>query len=342
MTDDVRPTTITDVAAELGVSIATVSRALTRPELLSEETRIRVLDGVERLGYQPNLLARDLRLRESKVAFVVVPSLSPFFLEVFRGVEKAARKTGYSVLMGHTDRDPAREQVFFDQVAARRADGIILVTSSRASAIVNRKQRLPPIVAALEQIDGRPLPTVRVDHTAAGMAATQFLLDLGHKRVAHISGPMISPMAVHRLEGYQQAMGKRLDAGLCIEGDFTIRSGELAMGLLLGRQDPPTAVFAANDEMAIGAVRAVKQAGLRVPEDVSIIGFDDQRIAGLYDPPLTTVHVPTAEIGYRAMLLLERVLSHSAADRDIVLPTKITIRATTAPFKGRRDGAAEG
>jgi LacI family repressor for deo operon, udp, cdd, tsx, nupC, and nupG len=340
MTDDARPTTITDVAVELGVSIATVSRALTRPELLSQQTRARVLEGIERLGYQPNLLARDLRLRESKVAFVIVPSLSPFFLEVFRGVEKAARKTGYSVLMGHTDRDPAREQVFFDQVAARRADGIILVTSSRASAIVSRKQRLPPIVAALEQIDGRPLPTVRVDHTAAAVAATEYLLELGHRRVAHISGPMISPMAVHRLEGYQQAMGPGFDAGLCIEGDFTIRSGELAMGLLLGRQDPPTAVFAGNDEMAIGAVRAVKSAGLRVPEDISIIGFDDQRIAGLYDPPLTTVHVPTAEIGYRSMLLLERVLAHSAADRDIVLPTKITVRATTAPCKTRRDRAA--
>jgi LacI family repressor for deo operon, udp, cdd, tsx, nupC, and nupG len=107
------------------------------------------------------------------------------------------------------------------------------------------------------------------------------------------------------------------------------------MGLLLGRQDPPSAVFAGNDEMAIGAVRAVKQAGLRVPEDVSIIGFDDQRIASIYDPAITTVHVPTAEIGYRAMLLLERVLSHSAADRDIVLPTRITVRSTTGPFRPR-------
>lgn len=332
--NDRRPTTIIEVAAELGVSIATVSRALRRPELLSEETRIRVLSAVERLGYQPNLLARDLRLRESKIALVVVPSLSPFFLEVFRGVEKAARKTGYSVLMGHTDRDPAREHAFFDQVAARRADGIILVTSSHAPTLADRK-RLPPVVAALEQIDGCSLPAVRVDHTRAAVAATQYLLDLGHKRVAHISGPMSSTMAVHRVEGYQLALGASLDTALCVEGDFTARSGELAMNLLLARHAPPTAVFAANDEMAVGAVRAAKMAGLRVPEDISIIGFDDQRIAALYDPPLTTVHVPTAEIGYRAMLLLERVLNDSATDRDIVLPTKITPRGTTAPYRPR-------
>jgi LacI family transcriptional regulator, repressor for deo operon, udp, cdd, tsx, nupC, and nupG len=330
MTGDARPTTIKEVAAELGVSIATVSRALARPALLSAETRARVLEGIERLGYRPNLLARDLRTRESKVAFVVVPSLSPFFLEVFRGVEKAARKIGYSVLMGHTDRDQDREHAFLDQVAARRADGIILVTSSHAPAIVQRK-RLPPVVAALEQIDGCTLPAVRVDHTAAAVTATRHLLDLGHERIAHISGPMRSPMAVHRLAGFEQAIGDKLDRSLCVEGDFTVRSGELAMNLLLGRERPPTAVFAANDEMAICAVRAAKAAGLRLPEDISVIGFDDQRLAGLYDPPLTTVHVPTAEIGYRSMLLLERVLSNSAADQDIVLPTKIVSRATTGP-----------
>jgi LacI family repressor for deo operon, udp, cdd, tsx, nupC, and nupG len=331
MADDGRRTTITQVAAELGVSTATVSRALMHPELLSDETRARVLAAIDRLGYRPNLLARDLRLRESKVAFVVVPSLSPFFLEVFRGVEDAAREIGYSVLMGHTDRDRDREHAFFDQVAARRADGIILVTSSDAPAMIER-ERLPPIVFALEGIEGRSLPAVRIDHTAAAVAATRHLLDLGHRRIAHISGPMSSSMAVHRLEGYQQAIAGQLDTALCLEGDFTARSGELAMNLLLARADPPTAVFAANDEMAIGAIRAARQAGLRVPQDVSIIGFDDQRIAGLYDPPLTTVHVPTAEIGYRAMLLLEKVLNNTAADQDVVLPTKIRIRATTARY----------
>lgn len=330
MSDIKRPTTMTDVASELGLSIATVSRALTKPELLNEQTRERVLAAVKRLNYHPNQLARDLRLRESKVAYVVVPSLSPFFLEVFRGVEKAARKTGYSVLMGHTDRDRGREQDFLDEVAARRADGVILVTSSFAPAIIEAKH-LPPVVAALEQIDRRGLPAVRVDHAEGAKAATRFLQNLGHRRIAHIAGAMSSPMAVHRLNGFREQMGEALDSSLCVEGDFTVRSGELAMNLLLARQHPPTAVFAANDEMAIGALRAAKLAGLSVPGDVSIIGFDDQRIAGLYDPALTTVQVPTAEIGYRAMLLLERLLRNEATDRDIVLPTRIVERATTGP-----------
>lgn len=326
-----RRTTITDVAQSLGVSIATVSRALTKPELLSEETRARVLEGIDRLGYQPNLLARDLRTRESRVAFVVVPSLSPFFLEVFRGVEKAATKTGYTVLMGHTDRDAAREHVFFDQVESRRADGIILVTSSHASALAERKSRMPPVVAALEQIEDRPLPVVRIDHRAAAAEATRHLLDLGHRRIAHITGPLSSPMSVHRLEGFQDAMGEAYDPALRIEGAFTVQSGEQAMQTLLALSPRPTAVFAANDEMAIGAVAATKAAGLRVPHDISVIGFDDQRIATLYDPPLTTVHIPTAEIGYRSMLMLERVLGDSLTERDIVLPTRIVVRATTAP-----------
>jgi LacI family repressor for deo operon, udp, cdd, tsx, nupC, and nupG len=330
----VRSTTITDVAAALGVSIATVSRAITKPELLSDETRARVLEGIERLGYQPNLLARDLRLRATRIAYVVVPSLSPFFLEVFRGVEKAARKTGYTVLMGHTGRDPAREQVYFDQVASRRADGIILVTSSRASAIVGRKSRMPPVVAALEQIDGRPLPVVRVDHVAAAIEATNYLRELGHRRVAHISGPHSSPIAIHRIEGFQAAMGADYHPDLCIQGAFTVQSGERAMAQLLAREVRPTAVFAANDEMAVGAMRAVRGAGLSVPDDISIIGFDDQRIAALYDPPLTTVHIPTAEIGYRSMLMLERLLGDSLTDQDIVLPTSIVVRGTTAPPRG--------
>lgn len=333
MTKTPRPTTITDVATALGVSIATVSRALTKPDLLSDDTRARVLEGIERLGYQPNLLARDLRMRESKVAFVVVPSLSPFFLEVFRGVEKAALKTGYTVLMGHTDRDPAREHVFFDQVASRRADGIILVTSSHASAIVERRTRMPPVVAALEQIDGRPLPAVRVDHRAAAAEATRHLLKLGHRKIVHISGPLTSPMAVHRVEGYQDAMAEAGCETQVVEGAFTIQSGEAAVGQLLAASERPTAVFAANDETAIGAIRAIKARGLTVPGDISVMGFDDQRIAGLYDPPLTTVHIPTAEIGYRAMLMLERVLGDSLIERDIVLPTRIEVRATTAPPK---------
>ena len=304
------------------------------PHLLNAETRERVLEAIDRLGYQPNLIARDLRRRKSGLAFVVVPSLSPFFLEVFRGVERAAREVGYAVLMGHTERDTAREHLFLDQVASRRADGVILVTSAQAGALATRTRTTPPVVAALEQVEGVGFPTVRVDHVQASKDATRHLLGLGHKRIAHIAGPAQSPMAVHRREGFEIAMR---EAGLdplmypILHGDFTVRFGETAMETLLSRAPRPTGVFAGNDEMGVGAIQTIKRHGLVVGRDVSVIGYDDQRIASLYEPPLTTIKVPMEELGYRSMLTLERILNGAPHEADIVLPTQLLVRATTGP-----------
>jgi LacI family repressor for deo operon, udp, cdd, tsx, nupC, and nupG len=322
------------VALDLGMSIATVSRAMAQPELLSAETRARVLEAIERLGYQPNLIARDLRRQKSGMAYVVVPSLSPFFLEAFRGVERAARETGYAVLMGHTERDPAREQLFLDQVASRRADGIILVTSSSATEMTARKRAIPMIVAALDVVEGVSFPTVRVDHIKASIEATEHLISLGHRRIAHIAGPPRSPMAVHRREGYEIAMRR---AGLdpyaypLLDGDFTVQFGEWAMESLLAVSPRLTAVFASNDELAVGAIQAVKRAGLTVGKDVSVIGYDDQRIASLYEPALTTIRVPTEELGYRSMHILVQVLLGQPHENDLVLPTWLVVRKTTGP-----------
>jgi LacI family repressor for deo operon, udp, cdd, tsx, nupC, and nupG len=331
------PATIREVAVDLGLSVATVSRALTRPELLKEKTRVRVLEAVERLGYQPNLIARGLRLRESRLVFVVVPSLSPFFLEVFRGVERAARECDYAVLMGHTERMPDREQMFFDQVASGRADGVILVSSSDAEGIATRTRRMPPVVAALENIEGQPIPAVRVDHITAAMDATNHLLSLGHRRIAHIAGPCRSPMAVHRREGFEQAMiaaGQDPDAFPRLNGPFTVAFGTQAMTTILALKDRPTAIFAANDEIAVGAIQAIKHAGLKVGHDISVIGFDDQRIANLYEPPLTTIRVPTEEIGYQSMLVLQKILAGGSGFGCSVLATEIVVRATTGPPPG--------
>lgn len=330
----VRSVNIKQVADELGVSPATVSRALSHPQLLRAETRERVLEAIDRLGYQPNLIARDLRLRESRLVFVVVPSLSPFFLEVFRGVERGARESGYAVLMGHSERDPEREQLFLDQVASRRADGVILVTSAEPGAMATRKRAMPPVIAALESIDGQNFPTVRVDHRKASMDATNHLLALGHRRIAHIAGPEKAPMAIHRLEGFQAAMtaaGLDPQAYPTLSGNFTVAFGQEAMERLLSCNPPPTAVFAANDEMAVGAIQTIKRVGLQVGRDISVIGFDDQRIASLYEPSLTTIKVPTEEMGYRSMLSLWDVLRGRPTEEDMVLPTSLIIRSTTGP-----------
>lgn len=323
---------IKEVAQRLNVSPATVSRALCRPELLSKETRAKVLEAVERLGYQPNLIARGLRLKKTQLLFVIVPTLSPFFLEVFRGVERAARETSYSVLMGHTNREISRELLFVDQALAQRADGIILVTSSSPKDLVAREGRLPPIVAALEMISGLQVPAARVDHCKGSIDATNHLIALGHKRIAHIGGPDRQTIAQRRRSGFQTAM---LEANLDpsayphLSGDYSTALGESGMETLLTCNPPPTAVFAGNDEIAIGVIRTLKRVGLKVGEHVSVIGFDDQRIANLYEPALTTVRVPTEELGYQSALLLMRQLAGAEDQEDLVLPTTIVIRDTT-------------
>ncbi|MBU3077905.1 LacI family DNA-binding transcriptional regulator [Sphingomonas quercus] len=325
-----------DVARDLGMSVATVSRVLSQPELVSAATAARVREAIDRLGYRPNLTARDLRRQETRIILVVVPRLSPFFLDVLRGAEAAAHEQGYTVLMAYSGGNPHREGRFLDQVLSRRADGAILVTSVDAAALAARGPALPPVVAALEPVDGLGLPTVRVDNVAAAMAATDYLVTLGHRRIAHISGPDDVPMAQHRAEGFGLAIARAgLDDGAChrIAGDFTLASGERAMARLLTRNPRPTAVFVANDEMAVGAVQVIRKAGLTVGDDISVIGFDDQRIANLYEPSLTTVHVPTADLGHEAVMQLVEAMAGRPAARDIVLTTRLVIRDTTGPAR---------
>ena len=332
-TPPARAATIKDIAAELNVSASTVSRALTRPGMLSPETVERVRKAASKLDYQPNLIARNLKLKSTGVVHVVVPNLHSFFFEVQRGIEKAAREIGYSVVLGHTDRDPEREAEFFDQVLSRSSDGIILVSSVDPAALLGRK-KLPPTVLALEGVEGAKLPSVVVDHQAAAEVATAHLIGLGHRRIAHIAGPTLSPMARHRRDGFFKAMR---DARLpvserdSVQGRSTVESGGEAMHELLSRKARPTAIFAANDEMAIGAIRVAKQVGLRVPQDISIVGFNDQGLAEIYDPPVTTIRVPTRELGFDAMMKLRRLLAGEPYEVEDVLPTYLVIRATTAP-----------
>ncbi|OJU10089.1 MAG: hypothetical protein BGN86_06100 [Caulobacterales bacterium 68-7] len=329
-----KPATIKDVAEAVGLSIATVSRALSNPSMLNAATLERVSKAIDELGYRPNLTARNLKTNETRLIIVTAPSLSPFFLEFFRGAEQAARETNYSVLIGHTERDPVRERGFVDQVNSRRADGMVLVSSMGLATLSEGARRLPPMVIALDIGPDNDLPNVRVDHAAAAAEATEHLLSLGHRRIAHIKGAEFSPMTAHRLEGFQRALaahGVPFDPTLVAQGAFTMESGEQAMESLLAAGPPPTAVFAANDEMAVGAIRALRRAGLRTPQDVSVVGFDDQRIAALYEPPLTTVRIPTFEIGYLSVKKLTRMLAGEAAELETVLPCQLIIRQSTLP-----------
>lgn len=322
-----------DVAAQLGLSAATISRALTRPDLVTPETRKAVVEAVERLDYRPNLVARQLRRRASNLVLVVFPELSPFFLELFDGVERKAAELGVTALMAHSGRDARREKMFLDQVLSRRADGVLLVTGTHGAFLHDVASAALPVVAVLEKLRDSDIPTVRVDDRAAARDATRHLIALGHRRIAHIAGPETMTMAQDRRAGFLDAVEEaELDRRHCpvVSGDFSIGSGDAAAERLLTRHPRPTAIFVANDEMAVGAAQALKRNGLVLGSDVSLIGYDDQRLSRLYEPPITTVQVPKTEIGYIGMTLLHAAIQdHGAAARDVVLPTRLLERATT-------------
>ncbi len=323
------------VARALGVSVATISRALTRPDLVNEKTRERVLRGIERLGYRPNLAARDLNRRQTGTILVVAPQLGVFFLDVLRGVEQAADERAFTVLFANTRGDLNRELTHFDHVMSHRADGVILLTGQLPTT---HSPHSLPLVVAVEPVASSRLPAVTVDHTGGAEQAIQHLVALGHRRIAHIAGPEDIFSAGARLAGYRKALRTAriaADESLVQRGLFTVDSGALAMQNLLGQRRFPTAVFCANDEMAIGAIRALEAVGLRVPADISVVGFDDLELANIYDPPLTTVHIPRFDAGYQAMMMLADILCGTRPVRSSTLPTRLVLRGTTAPPRDR-------
>ncbi|MEI6486806.1 MAG: LacI family DNA-binding transcriptional regulator [Sphingomonadales bacterium] len=328
-----------DVARALGVSVSTVSRALSQPELVSVETLERVGAMAARMRFRPNLAARDLRTRSTRSLLVVVPSFSPLFLEIFRGAEREAVRRGYSVLMAHSGSDAAREHVFLDQVLSQRADGILLVTSADPARLAERQPSLPIMVTAVDTIGGLAAPNVRIDNVAAARTATAHLVALGHRRIAHIGGPPDRLMARDRAQGFAEAIAAAgLEPAHCptLTGEMTLEAGEARMARLLTRYPRPTAVLAASDELAVGALQAIKRDGLTIGADVSVIGFDDLRIGMLYDPPLTTMAFDKVALGERAIAaLVARIEGRAEGEPAIItLPTQLLERGSCGPPTG--------
>jgi LacI family repressor for deo operon, udp, cdd, tsx, nupC, and nupG len=328
---------IKDIAERLGVSPATVSRALADTGLVAEPTLSRIREAASELNYRPNVSARNLRTRRSMAVLLVVRDIgNPFYLDVVKGVEAAARAAGYAVLMGNAENDPARETEYFDMLRDGHADGMILMTGSLPPAHGFR-DRLPPdlpVVVALEMIENVRFPHVQIDNVAAARQAVDHLIGLGHRRIAHVSGPVPETMSIKRREGYRSAMraaGLAIPDGYEQRGDYQLQSGRDACRRLFALAAPPTAIFLANDEMAFGAIHELRRLGRDVPNDVSVIGFDDLYLSEAFHPPLTTIAQPRAEIGRQAMGLLLDILAGGAAPAGpLVLPTMLKIRASTA------------
>ncbi|KQX06044.1 LacI family transcriptional regulator [Ensifer sp. Root423] len=330
---------IKDIAERAGVSVATVSRALSGSSLVTDETRQRINALARELNYRPNVSARNLRTRRSMSVLLVVRDVgNPFYLEILKGVEATAREAGYAVLMGNTENDPDREVEYFNMLRDGHADGMILMTGKLPPPEPGESADLShlPVVIALEMIEGSGFPHVQIDNVAAAEAAVDHLIALGHRRIAHIAGPLPEVMALHRRDGYRAAMkaaGLAVPEGYEVRGDYLLESGEACASDLFALPEPPTAIFAANDEMAYGAIHALRRLGREVPGDVSVVGFDDLYLSKAFYPPLTTVSQPRADIGRTAMSQLLNVLSDGdvAAEPAIVLPTTLNIRGSTAP-----------
>ncbi|AKM19333.1 HTH-type transcriptional repressor CytR [Geobacillus sp. 12AMOR1] len=322
---------IKDVAKRANVSTATVSRVLRNTGNVTEETRQRVLEAIEALNYQPNVLGRYLRRMETETVLVVVPDITnPFFSKVLRGIEAVALKHGYQVLLGDTQNDVRLEEQYLNLLPQRQVDGMIFLTARIRKELMEEMARQFPIVLACEYLEGADIPTVSIDNISSARKATEHLIRLGHCRIAHLSGPMNIILSRDRLRGYQQALAQHeleADAALVQEGDFTYESGYNLTLKLLALEKPPTAIFAANDEMAIGAIKAVRHRGGRVPDDVAVVGFDDIQMASIFEPSLTTIAQPMFEIGQKAMeLLLALIEGTSARRRQLVLPDRLVIR----------------
>ncbi|NPV80580.1 MAG: LacI family DNA-binding transcriptional regulator [Firmicutes bacterium] len=306
--------TIKDVAKLAGVSLSTASYVLNNKGAVSEKTRDKVLLAARKLNYKPNAIARSLVTGSSKTIGLLIPDISdPYFTEIVKGVEECANSNGYSVILCNTDRKLEKENQYFNILKEKRADGIILT----GGAMNNDRHllRLEDDNIAVVVIGRHSLPfrAVVVDNVMAAREVTEYLLGKGHRRIGFISGSLLSTTSQDRLEGYKQALafhGVPYDESLVSEADFKVQGGmEAARRFFeLPMERRPTAVFAGNDQMAIGVMGAAREYGLRVPEDIAVVGFDDIPLASLVTPSLTTVRLPMYEMGYKAMeLLLESI-----------------------------------
>nr|WP_241264140.1 LacI family DNA-binding transcriptional regulator [Bowmanella dokdonensis] len=330
---------IKDIAALSGVSPATVSRTLRNPELVNKDTRKKVMKAVKESGYRPNRFGSSLRTRQSGNIVVVMPDIThQVNAGIIRAIESEAQKHGYSVLLGDTQGLIERERHYADMVNSGQADGILLFTP-RLPFDVDPDQpllkQLPPLVSGNETIPVEGLCRVSVNNTAGARAATEYLLSLGHRRIAAVLGASDAPSNQERLDGYHQAMdeaGLQVDPQWIVAGDYSTDSGMAAMEKLLKLRQRPTAVFCFNDDMAIGALNVLHQYGFAIPQDISVMGFDDIRYAALMRPALTTIHQPLEDIGRAAMqLLLEQLNGRQPKNNYVELPFELIVRQSTGP-----------
>ncbi|MGH3343888.1 MAG: LacI family DNA-binding transcriptional regulator [Carbonactinosporaceae bacterium] len=331
-------TTIKDVAERAGVSTATVSRALNRHPAVRPDVRGRVFAAVEALAYWPNAAARSLRLESAMTLGLVIGDiLNPFFTELARAVEDEAYARGFSVLLGNGDEDPHRQDDYLGVLLQRRVDGLLLVPTGESSPLIRDvAARGAPIVLVDREIEGLDVPVVRADGRRAIADLVRHLAALGHERVAMISGPQSVSTGRERLAAFREAtaLAGFDPAGVSVEpGDFQLDRGVEAMGRLMAVSRPPTAVFTADNLMALGALQWARSHGARVPQDVGIASFDDPPWFEFAGPPITAIAQPTEDIGHAGVrALIDRI--HGKPTASVTFESRLAVRRSCGEWDG--------
>jgi LacI family repressor for deo operon, udp, cdd, tsx, nupC, and nupG len=328
--------TIDDVAILAGVSTATVSRALSSPGLVATDTRERVLEAVRSSGYIPNVAARSLRAARSKLVLVVFPTrITAFFSELLIGIDDALSAEGYGLIAGTLQQRPERETQLVHLVAAKQVDGVILLDGQMIGSDTLRIDQLDVPIVAVGVPGESDVPAVLIGDREGAAAVARHLLELGHRRFGYVAGPA-GYVDTQRWAGFA---GTLAEAGIAASeiarypGNFTGPSGMQAGKLFVQSRNRPTAVFAISDMMAIGFMKTLLEAGVSVPGDVSIAGFDGIEFTGFCEPELTTIRQPSEQMGYEAARLLMRLVDGEAipaAERCKILGTELIVRASTA------------
>lgn len=330
--------TMADVAREAQVSVATVSRLLNKQGTVSPDTAARVYAAIDKLSYEPNLLARNLRKNESRVVLILSPNVTnPYYARILSGIWDVGAESGYSALIYNTADDPAREREALEMLKKRRADGAILMASNMDCAWLLEYADRFPLVQCSEYGPDVDIPHVSIDNYLATQETMEYLAGLGHRRIAMISSENDYISTRLRLQAYQDTLARRgihprQDYIASASRDYSFKSGKTKAKELLSCSPRPTAIFCISDTLALGAITAAQEMGLHVPQDVTVIGFDDVEHTTMFHPYITTVAQPCYELGRQtAHLLYAQMTQENEVSRQVVLEHRLIVRESSAP-----------
>jgi LacI family repressor for deo operon, udp, cdd, tsx, nupC, and nupG len=324
---------IHEVALKASVSVATVSRVLNNPSTVTAKTRMKVEQTIKELNYEPSMLGRNLRNSESRLLLVLLPNISnPFYTEVINGIEESALEQGYNILLCDTNGNPQRRSIYFNFLKNRLADGIISMDPTVSKEDLGELALKYPVVQCNEISQDVSIPYVTINNELAAYQAVKHLIKLGHQKIAFINSNEKFMYARERRHGYDRALNEfkiPINEDLIYTTDeLGFEGGQHAMRRLLNIKEKPSATFAVSDTLAIGALKEINSSGLKVPEDIALIGFDKISFSNMTFPTLTTVSQPMFQIGYTAANMLINKI-HGRKAESVILDHELVIREST-------------